>query len=59
MIWPAPVQIEFASRTTDNVTGGWADPFKVLPPRSRIRLATLAPRDASKAYALHPSCAMP
>lgn len=45
----APVQIELRLEATDNVTGVTDEPISwVLPPRSKIRLATLAPRDASQ-----------
>lgn len=45
----APVQVELRLEGTDNVTGVPAKPINwVLPPRSKIRLATLAPRDAGK-----------
>ena len=45
----APVQIELKLLDLDNVVGAPSKPIDwVLPPRSKIRLATLAPRDASK-----------
>ncbi|MCR4507989.1 peptidoglycan DD-metalloendopeptidase family protein [Pseudomonas sp. 32.2.56] len=45
----APVQIELRLERLDNVSGVPDKPINwVLPPRSNIRLATLAPRDASK-----------
>jgi murein DD-endopeptidase MepM/ murein hydrolase activator NlpD len=45
----APVQIELRLEQLDNVLGAPAKPINwVLPPRSHIRLATLAPKDASK-----------
>ncbi|MCQ4296028.1 peptidoglycan DD-metalloendopeptidase family protein [Pseudomonas stutzeri] len=45
----APVDIELKLDNLDNVIGAPAKPIRwVLPPRSQIRLATLAPRDASK-----------
>lgn len=45
----APVQVELRLEGADNVTGVPAKPINwVLPPRSKIRLATLAPRDAGK-----------
>jgi hypothetical protein len=45
----APVQIELRLEGLDNVSGVPSKPISwVLPPRSNIRLATLAPRDASK-----------
>ncbi len=45
----APVDIELKLENVDNVVGAPAKPIRwVLPPRSQIRLATLAPRDASK-----------
>jgi murein DD-endopeptidase MepM/ murein hydrolase activator NlpD len=45
----APVQIELRLEQLDNVLGAPAKPINwVVPPRSHIRLATLAPRDAGK-----------
>lgn len=45
----APVQIELRLQATDNITGIADEPISwVLPPRSKIRLVTLAPRDAGK-----------
>ena len=45
----APVQIELRLQATDNITGIADEPISwVLPPRSKIRLVTLAPRDARK-----------
>ena len=45
----APVQIELKLVDVDNAVGVPPQPIDwVLPPRSKIRLATLAPRDASK-----------
>ncbi len=45
----APVDIALKLENVDNVVGAPAKPIRwVLPPRSQIRLATLAPRDASK-----------
>jgi len=45
----APVQIELRFERVDNASGVPDKPISwVLPPRSHIRLATLAPRDASK-----------
>lgn len=45
----APVEIELALEDVDNVSGVSGKPIRwVLPPRSEIRLATLAPLDASK-----------
>ncbi|MVW73926.1 peptidoglycan DD-metalloendopeptidase family protein [Pseudomonas xionganensis] len=45
----APVQIELRLEQLDNVVGAPAKPINwVVPPRSHIRLATLAPRDAGK-----------
>lgn len=45
----APVQIELRLDRLENVVGAPDKPIRwVLPPRSTIRLATLAPRDASK-----------
>lgn len=45
----APVQIELKLVDVDNAVGAPDQPIDwVLPPRSKIRLATLAPRDASQ-----------
>ena len=45
----APVDIELKLENVDNAVGAPAKPIRwVLPPRSQIRLATLAPRDASR-----------
>ncbi|AWT11707.1 peptidoglycan DD-metalloendopeptidase family protein [Stutzerimonas frequens] len=45
----APVDIELRLDNVENAVGAPAKPIRwVLPPRSQIRLATLAPRDASK-----------
>ena len=45
----APVQVELRLEDLDNISGAPERPITwVLPPRSNIRLATLAPRDASK-----------
>ncbi len=45
----APVDIELKLENVENAVGAPAKPIRwVLPPRSQIRLATLAPRDASK-----------
>ncbi|MDA0425212.1 peptidoglycan DD-metalloendopeptidase family protein [Stutzerimonas frequens] len=45
----APVDIELKLDNVENAVGAPAKPIRwVLPPRSQIRLATLAPRDASK-----------
>ena len=45
----APVEIELSLSKVVNATGAPEQPIRwVLPPRSKIRLATLAPRDASK-----------
>lgn len=45
----APVEIELKLEDVDNVSGVTDKPIRwVLPPRSEIRLATLAPLDASK-----------
>lgn len=45
----APVQVELRLEAVDNVAGAPSQPINwVLPPRSNIRLATLAPRDASQ-----------
>jgi len=45
----APVDIELRLENVENAVGAPTKPIRwVLPPRSQIRLATLAPRDASK-----------
>jgi murein DD-endopeptidase MepM/ murein hydrolase activator NlpD len=45
----APVDIELKLENVENAVGAPAKPIRwVLPPRSQIRLATLAPRDTSK-----------
>ncbi|MGE4404509.1 peptidoglycan DD-metalloendopeptidase family protein [Pseudomonas sp.] len=45
----APVDIELKLDNVENAVGAPARPIRwILPPRSQIRLATLAPRDASK-----------
>lgn len=45
----APVDIELKLENVENAVGAPTKPIRwVLPPRSQIRLATLAPRDASK-----------
>jgi murein DD-endopeptidase MepM/ murein hydrolase activator NlpD len=45
----APVEIELALEQLENVSGVSGRPIRwVLPPRSTIRLATLAPLDASR-----------
>ncbi|MBV2205443.1 MAG: peptidoglycan DD-metalloendopeptidase family protein [Pseudomonas sp.] len=45
----APVDIELKLENVENAVGAPAKPIRwVLPPRSQIRLATLAPRDSSK-----------
>jgi len=45
----APVDIELKLENVENAVGAPSKPIRwVLPPRSQIRLATLAPRDASK-----------
>ena len=45
----APVQVELRLEGVDNVAGAPSAPINwVLPPRSNIRLVTLAPRDASQ-----------
>ncbi|WP_404395484.1 peptidoglycan DD-metalloendopeptidase family protein [Stutzerimonas chloritidismutans] len=45
----APVDIELKLENVVNAVGAPAKPIRwVLPPRSQIRLATLAPREASK-----------
>src|SRR3990167_6231124 len=45
----APVQVELRLEQLANIVGAPGKPISwVLPPRSQIRLATLAPRDASQ-----------
>jgi murein DD-endopeptidase MepM/ murein hydrolase activator NlpD len=45
----APVDIELKLENVENAVGAPTKPIRwVLPPRSQIRLATLAPRDTSK-----------
>ncbi|EWC43209.1 peptidoglycan DD-metalloendopeptidase family protein [Pseudomonas stutzeri] len=45
----APVDIELSLENVENAVGAPNEPIRwVLPPRSQIRLATLAPRDASR-----------
>ena len=45
----APVEIELRLEKQGNLAGGTKKPVSwVLPPRSKIRLLTLAPQDASK-----------
>lgn len=45
----APVQVELKLEKVDNAVGAPAKPIRwVLPPRSKIRLATLSPRDPSQ-----------
>src|SRR5690606_8804086 len=45
----APVEVELSISNVENVAGAPSQPIRwVLPPRSTIRLATLAPLDASK-----------
>ncbi|WP_120997837.1 peptidoglycan DD-metalloendopeptidase family protein [Stutzerimonas urumqiensis] len=45
----APVDVELALENVQNAVGAPAKPIRwVLPPRSQIRLATLAPRDATQ-----------
>ncbi|MFV3335309.1 peptidoglycan DD-metalloendopeptidase family protein [Pseudomonas sp. NY15437] len=45
----APVEVELSVTGAQNAVGAPAKPIRwVLPPRSSIRLATLAPRDPSK-----------
>lgn len=45
----APVEVELRLERLDNVVGAPKKPIRwVLPPRSKIRLATLAPRDPGK-----------
>ncbi|TBU96115.1 peptidoglycan DD-metalloendopeptidase family protein [Phytopseudomonas dryadis] len=45
----APVQVELKLEQVDNATGAPAQPINwILPPRSQIRLATLAPRDPAR-----------
>ncbi|EXF43672.1 M24/M37 family peptidase [Pseudomonas sp. BAY1663] len=56
----APVDIELKLDNVENAVGAPAKPIRwILPPRSQIRLATLAPRDASKPLKYTPSCATP
>lgn len=51
----APVEIELKLENLQNVAGAPAKPIRwVLPPRSKIRLATLAPQDASKPLSYSP-----
>jgi len=51
----APVEIELKLEKLDNVVGASDKPIRwVLPPRSTIRLATLAPRDPAKPIAYTP-----
>ena len=45
----APVQVELHLEDTDNLAGAPAQPLRwILPPRSQIRLLSLAPRDPSR-----------
>ncbi|WP_434457228.1 peptidoglycan DD-metalloendopeptidase family protein [Stutzerimonas urumqiensis] len=45
----APVDVELALENVQNAVGAPAKPIRwVLPPRSQMRLATLAPRDATQ-----------
>ena len=45
----APVQIELRLEDTDNLAGAPRQPVRwILPPRSQIRLLTLAPRDPAQ-----------
>ncbi|PAU51280.1 MULTISPECIES: peptidoglycan DD-metalloendopeptidase family protein [Pseudomonas] len=45
----APVEVELSLKGVENALGAPEKPIRwVLPPRSNIRLATLAPRDADK-----------
>ncbi|MBU3058832.1 peptidoglycan DD-metalloendopeptidase family protein [Pseudomonas indica] len=45
----APVEVELSLKGVENALGAPEKPIRwVLPPRSNIRLATLAPRDAGK-----------
>ncbi|MBM7063351.1 peptidoglycan DD-metalloendopeptidase family protein [Pseudomonas sp. UL073] len=45
----APVEVQLSLSKLDNVSGAPEQPIRwVLPPRTSMRLATLAPRDASK-----------
>ncbi|MWV14659.1 peptidoglycan DD-metalloendopeptidase family protein [Pseudomonas sp. L-22-4S-12] len=51
----APVEIELSLNRVVNATGAPAQPIRwVLPPRSKIRLATLAPVDASQPMSYKP-----
>lgn len=51
----APVEIELKLEKLDNVVGASSKPIRwILPPQSKIRLATLAPRDPSKPLSYTP-----
>ncbi len=51
----APVQVELRLEQLNNVSGAPSAPITwVLPPRSQIRLATLAPRDPSQPLSYTP-----
>ncbi len=51
----APVEIELSLSKVVNATGAPEQPIRwVLPPRSKIRLATLAPLDAAKPMSYKP-----
>ena len=51
----APVEVELSLNNVSNAVGAPEKPIRwVLPPRSKIRLATLAPADASKAMRYKP-----
>ncbi|QKE65279.1 peptidoglycan DD-metalloendopeptidase family protein [Aquipseudomonas campi] len=51
----APVEIELSLNKVVNATGAPEQPIRwVLPPRSKIRLATLAPLDAAKPMSYKP-----
>lgn len=51
----APVQIELALENVENATGVPDQPIRwILPPRSHIRLLTLAPRDTTRPLRYQP-----
>ena len=51
----APVEIELSLNKVANAVGAPDEPIRwVLPPRSQIRLATLAPREADKPMSYEP-----
>ncbi len=51
----APVQIELALENVENATGVPDQPIRwILPPRSHIRLLTLAPRDTTRPLRYEP-----